>query len=686
ALDRAAALAPNPGPAPLHRLNRNEYANAIRDLLALDIDVESLLPPDDAVAGFDNIAEALGVSSSLLERYLAAAMKIAPVAVGTYADGPVETTYTAPGDYSQIRHVAGLPFGTRGGLLITHTFPMDGEYVIKATLWRNNAGRVRGLEAPHRLETLVDGARVHAVTVGTPEQFATSFDDRLNTKTTADFDATLQVRVPIKAGPREIGVTFVAKTSALDPQKLRPLLSPYDAVDTHGMPRVDRVMITGPFGTTAPGDTPSRRQVFVCRPTTVAEEEPCARRILTRLGERAYRRPVTDADIAPLLDFYRAGRGEGSFETGIERAVVRLLASPQFLFRSDRGLPRAAGAAPARVTDLELASRLSFFLWSSIPDDTLRQAAVGGRLKDPLVLARQVRRMLADSRSEALTTNFAGQWLYLRNLKNILPIVDEYPDFDDDLRQGFRRETELLFRSVLHEDRSVLELLTADYTYVNERVAHHYGITNVYGSQFRRVAITDPNRRGLLGHGSILTVTSNANRTSPVRRGKWILENLMGTPPPSPPANVPPLADNKERATPLTMRAQMEQHRANPVCASCHRLMDPLGLALDNYDAVGAWRVKDAGSVIDAKVETADGRMMDGPAGLRQALLARPELFAQTVTEKLLIYALGRPLEYYDIPTVRRIVRDAAPGGYRFSALIEGVIQSVPFTRVERAK
>ncbi len=678
-LDAAAAAGPNPGLSPIHRLNRNEYANAIRDLLALDIDVETLLPPDDAVAGFDNIAEALGVSSSLLERYLAAAMKIAPVAVGTYADGAVETTYTAPGDYSQIRHVEGLPFGTRGGLLIKHTFPVDGEYLIKTTLWRNNAGRVRGLEAPHQLEILVDGERVHAVTIGTPEHFTTSFDDRLNTKTTAEFDATLQVRVPVKAGPREIGVTFAAKTNALDPQKLRPLLSPADAVDTHGVPRVDKVMITGPFDPTGPGDTPSRRMVFVCRPVSAGDEEPCARRIIARLAERAYRRPVGEVDLQPIVEFYRAGRREGSFDLGIERAVLRLLTSPQFLFRSERGVPLKAGASSARLTDVELASRLSFFLWSSIPDDALLQDAVRGRLKDRLVLDRQVRRMIADPRSEALTTNFAGQWLYLRNLKNFLPIIDEYPDWDDDLRQGFKRETELLFKSVLHDDSSVLELLTADYTFVNERVARHYGIPNVYGSQFRRVAVTDENRRGLLGHGSILTVTSNANRTSPVRRGKWILENLIGTPPPSPPPNVPALADNKDRAKPLTMRAQMEQHRANPACAGCHRLMDPLGLALDNFDAVGGWRLKDAGTLIDANVQLIDGTAVDGPAGLRQALLRRPDLFVQTVTEKLMTYALGRPLEYYDMPTVRAIVRDAAKSNYKFSALVVGVIHSTPF-------
>ena len=677
-LDREGLAHPNPGRASLHRLNRTEFANAIRDLLAIDIDVTALLPADDSSAGFDNIADALGVSPVLLERYLAAAMKIAPIAVGTYADGAVESIYRAPADLNQLHHVDGLPFGTRGGLLIRHNVPVDGTYEIRTTLWRNNAGRVRGLESPHQLEVLVDGAHVHGVTIGTPEQFAISFDDRLNTKTTAEFDETLKVRVALKAGPREIGVTFVAKTAAQDPQKLRPLASPFDAVDTHGVPRLDAVMITGPFNPTGPGDTPSRRRVLTCRPATAAEEVPCARTIVSALARKAYRRPITPADLDLLLGFYQAGRADGAFEHGIERALVRILTSPEFLFRMEHDPATAKPGMLTRVTDLELASRLSFFLWSSLPDEPLLQSAVQGRLHEPLVLDREVRRMLQDPRADALVTNFAGQWLYLRNVRTVTPIVDEYPDFDDDLRQGLRRETELLFSSVIREDRNVLDLLTADYTFVNERLARHYGIPGVYGERFRRVAVKDEARRGLLGQGSILAVTSNANRTSPVRRGKWILENLIGSPPPPPPPNVPPLVDNKDRSRPLSMREQMEQHRASPQCASCHRLMDPLGLALENFDAVGAWRIRDADTLVDASTELADGTPVNGPLGLRQALLRQPETIVRTMTEKLMTYALGRGLESYDMPTVRAIVRTAAPD-YRFTSLVMGVVRSTPF-------
>ena len=680
ALDRAAAAAPNPGPAGLHRLNRAEYGNAVRDLLGLDVDVAALLPPDDSVAGFDNIADALSVSPALLERYLAAAMRIAPVALGTYADGAVESIYRAPADLNQLQHVDGLPFGTRGGLLIRHNFPVNGEYSIKTTLWRNNAGRIRGLESPHQLEVLVDGERVHGVTIGTPDQFAISFDDRLNTKTTAEFDATLQVRIPLTAGPHEVGVTFVAKTAAQDPQKLRPFLSPFDAVDTHGVPRIDAVMVTGPFNPAGPGDTPSRRQVLTCLPAQGVDEGRCARTVLSTLARRAYRRPVVAADLDVLIRFFEAGRAEGgTFEHGIERALVRLLTSPEFIFRIERDPVSTPARGLARVAGLDLASRLSFFLWSSLPDDALLRAATQGQLQTPAGLEREVRRMLLDVRAEALVANFAGQWLYLRNVRTVTPIADEFPDFDDDLRQGFRRETELLFGSVMRDDRSVLELLTADYTFVNERLARHYGMPGVYGERFRRVQIKDPARRGLLGHGSVLAVTSNANRTSPVRRGKWILENLVGSPPPPPPPDVPALTDNKDRSKPLSMRQQMEQHRASPACASCHRLMDPLGLALENFDAVGAWRIRDADSLVDSATELADGTRVNGPAALRDALLRRPEMFAQTMTEKLMTYALGRGLEPYDMPTVRQVVRSAAATNYRFSSLVMGIVKSTPF-------
>jgi hypothetical protein len=681
-LDSAPTARAYPGTSLIHRLNRAEYANAIRDLLAIDVDVASLLPPDDAIAGFDNNAAALGSSPVLLERYLDAAMKIAPLAVGRYRGGPVESIYRSPGDLSQTHHVEGLPFGTRGGLLIQHMFPVDGEYLFKVKLWRNNAGRVRGLWAEHQLEVLIDDARVHVVTVGTQEQYLSSFNDRVNTALAPKFDESMTVRVPVKAGVHAVGVTFIEKTAAQNPQRLQPLLSPSDGTDTHGASRVDAVSITGPFNPGSGSGTASYQRIFTCRPTTTADEAPCARTILSTLARRAYRRPATRNDVDALMRFYTDGRREGgSFEAGIERALMRVLTSPEFVFRMEFDPPNAAPGAISRVSDIELASRLSFFLWSSIPDDTLLEAAAQGRLRDARALEGQVRGMLADPRSDALIENFAGQWLYLRNLRTVAPIIEEYPDFNDELRQAFKRETELLFGSIIREDRNVLDLLTADYTFVNERLAKHYGIPNVYGSHFRRVPVPNDNRRGLLGHGSILAVTSNANRTSPVKRGKWILENLLGTPPPPPPPNVPPLVENKDRPKPLTMREQMEQHRASPQCASCHRLMDPLGLALENFDPTGAWRIKDAAVLIDSSTQMADGTLIDGPVGLRTAILRRPDAFVQTMTEKLMIYALGRSLEAFDMPTIRAIVRDAGRNNYRFSSLIMGVLNSTPFQR-----
>jgi mono/diheme cytochrome c family protein len=678
-LDKAAADRPVPGAASLHRLNRAEYANAIRDLLDLDIDVGAMLPPDDAVAGFDNNAAALGVTPVLLERYLSAAMKLAPLAAGTYQDGPVESSYQVPADLSQTRHVEGLPFGTRGGVNIQHTFPADGDYVIRPVLWRNNAGRVRGLEALHQLEVLIDNARVHQVTIGTPEQFVASFNDRINSGMQADFDAALVVRVKVKAGPRSVGVTFVEKTQAEDPQKLRPLNSPFDAVDTHGVPRVDLVTITGPFDQTGTGDTPAARRVYVCKPGEGISEAVCARRIATELARRAFRRPVTPAEVSALMAFFDEGQRNGTFQTGIERLIVRILTSTEFLFRIER-VPAALSAGSSfRISDLELASRLSFFLWSSLPDAQLVQLGSRTQLRVPATLSAEIRRMLLDPRAQALAANFAGQWLYLRNLKNVAPIAEEFPDFDDDLRQAFKRETELFFTSIVQEDRNVLDLLTADYTFVNERLAEHYGIPRVIGSHFRRVTVPNEARRGLLGHGSVLAVTSNANRTSPVKRGKWILDNILGTPPPPPPPSVPALTENKDRLTPLSMRQAMEQHRANPACASCHRLMDPIGLALENFDAVGGWRVRDADAPIDSVTQLADGSTIDGPVGLRAALLRRPEVFVTTVTEKLMIYALGRSLEPYDMAAVRAIVRQAARNDYRFSSIVAGIVSSRQF-------
>ena len=687
-LDRAAVARPNPGRPLLHRLNRAEYANAIRDLLSLEVDVTSMLPPDDSSAGFDNNADVLGVSPVLMERYLSAAMVLSAMAVGDTDVPPAETTFRPRADTVQANHLDGLPLGTRGGIVIRNTFPVDAEYIIKPTLWRNNAGRLRGMEHPHQLEILVDGRRVHSATIGTPEDFKITFDDRANTAMMPELDKRLQVRVPITAGPHVIGVTFVAKTAAQEPLKLRPFLNQADGVDTYGIPKVDTVTIVGPYNVTGPGDTPSRRAIFTCAPSAVGEpgrtatadrqqELSCARSIMTRLARRAYRRTPTEADIKTLMTFYEAGRQDGTFDTGIQRALTRLLTSTEFVFRIEQDPAGAPAVHP--VSDVELASRLSFFLWSSVPDDELLVVAQQGRLRQPAVLAQQTRRMLADPRAQALVANFASQWLYLRNLRNVAPFVDEFPDFDDDLRQSFRRETEMLFDSVMRNDRPVTELLTADYTFVNERLAKHYGIPNIYGTHFRRVPVTQDERRGLLGHGSILTVTSNADRTSPVRRGKWILENVLGTPPPSPPDNVPPLKENRERETPLSMRGQMEEHRRNPSCASCHKLMDPLGFALEQFDAVGAWRVRDAGGRIDASVELADGATISGPAALRRKILERPELFVTTVTEKLLTYALGRGLTANDMPAVRAIVRASALQDYRFSSLILGVVKSTPF-------
>jgi len=689
-LDRAAAANPSPGRPLLHRLNRAEYANAVRDVLALEVDVTTLLPPDDSSAGFDNNADVLGVSPVLMERYLSAAMTLAAMAVGDTEVAPAETTFRPRADTVQAQHLDGLPLGTRGGLVIRETFPVNAEYVIKPTLWRNNAGRLRGMEHPHQLEILVDGRRVHSAIVGTPEDFKITFDDRANAAMMPELDRRLQVRVPITAGRHVIGVTFAAKTAAQEPLKLRPFLNQADGVDTYGIPKVDTVTIVGPYNVTGSGDTPSRRAIFTCgvaaagaagpaATLTPTQESACARTIVTRLARRAYRRTPTDNDLRMLMGFYDAGRKDGTFETGIQRALTRILTSTEFLFRIEQDPAGAPAGSVHPVSSVELASRLSFFLWSSVPDDTLLEVARQDRLRQPVVLAQQARRMLADPRAQALVSNFASQWLYLRNLRNVAPFVDEFPDFDDDLRQSFRRETEMLFDSVMRGDRPVTELLTADYTFVNERLARHYGIANIYGTHLRRVPVTKDERRGLLGHGSILTVTSNADRTSPVRRGKWILENVLGTPPPSPPDNVPPLKENSERETPLSIRGQMEEHRRNPACASCHKLMDPLGFALEQFDAVGAWRVRDAGGRIDASVELADGATISGPAALRRKILERPEVFVGTFTEKLLTYALGRGLTATDMPTVRAIVRGAAPQDYRFSSLILGVVKSAPF-------
>jgi mono/diheme cytochrome c family protein len=674
-LDRAAQANPNPGRAPLHRLNRTEYANAIRDLLDLDIDAESLLPTDDSAYGFDNIADALGLSPSLQERYVSAAMKISALAVGNLGVSTDGVIYRIKQDVSQDQHIEDLPLGTVGGTQIRHYFPLDGEYAFQAKLYRTNLNIMRGLETAHDVEFSVDGERVLLAHVGGPEDIEALFQKPTDTGDAVD--ARLRVRIPVKAGPHSVTVTFLQQSQIAGPGRFQHYIrSTVDNFDWSGQPHIQTLTINGPFGPTGLGDTPSRRRIFTCRPANARAETACAKQILSTVARRAYRQPVADADLQRIMSFFESGRETGGFETGIRTALQRILASPQFIFRIERD---STPGAVRRISDFELASRLSFFLWSTIPDDRLLQLAGAGSLSKPAVLEGEVRRMLSDPRSHALVDNFAGQWLRIRNLRNVSPNSDLYPDFDDNLRQSFRRETELLFDSIVREDRNVLDLMTADYTFVNERLARHYGIPGIYGSQFRRVPVTDPARRGLLGQGSFLAVTSHAERTSPVLRGKWILENILGLPVPPPPPNVPPLKERVNGEKPRTMRDQMAEHRASPVCASCHKVMDSIGFALENFDAVGAWRAQDADAPVDASGDLADGTHVNGVVELREALLKKPDLFVGTMTEKLMTYALGRGIDYRDMPAVRTIVKDAGRNGYKFSSLVMGVVRSLPF-------
>jgi mono/diheme cytochrome c family protein len=691
-LDHAAAAHPDPGRTEtFHRLNRTEYQNAVRDLLALDVDATSLLPADDGSFGFDNIAGVLKMSPSLMERYVMAARKISRLAIGLPPRSAAAETFRVSPELLQYDHVDGLPFGTRGGTRITHTFPAHGDYDVQIALGRAvwEQYPIVGLsDEPHEMEVSLDGERVQVFSVKRPAgRGAAAGGDAA----AQDPEAGLHVRVPVTAGPHELTVTFLRKTSALVEEDLRlPFEKPY--LNQVFQPQVGSITVTGPFNTAAAplDDTPSRRRIFVCQPAGDREASACAKKILGTIARRAYRRPVTDSDVQDLIAFYNEGRNDGGFENGIEMALRRLLVSPEFLFRIERDpVTAATGDAPPdearhgvyRVSDLELASRLSFFLWSTIPDDALLDAAAHGKLKEPAVLEAQVRRMLADERANALVTNFAGQWLYLRNLRGVRPDEVVFPDFDEDLRQGFQRETELFFEHLMRADRSVLELLKADYTFLNERVARHYGIANVYGSQFRRVDVPAGSvRGGLLGQGSVLTVTSYANRTSPVVRGKWLMENVLGTPPPPPPPDVPLFEASAVKGKVLSVRERMEEHRKNPACATCHKLMDPLGFALENFDGVGRWRARGEGNLpIDASAVLPDGTKFEGIEGLREVLLGRSDLFVQTMTEKLMVYALGRGLEHYDAPAVRAIVRDAGRHDHRFSSLILGVVTSTPF-------
>lgn len=660
-LDHAASLQPNPGGPLIRRLNRTEYQNVVRDLLKVDVDASSLLPGDDAAFGFDNIAEVLKASPDLLDAYLAAANKISRLAVGDKALSLGSATHKVSEFYFQTDRMSDeLPFGSRGGIAIHHYFPYDGEYIVRI--------EVTGIPRPaEQIDVRISGTAV--------KRFSTQGGRR-------DEAPGLEIRLPVQAGPRLVGVSIVKQL--VEPETRLPELFPWgnSAATNPGASnylKILKVDISGPFAPTGPGDTPSRRRIFVCQPTTPAIEEPCATKILTSLARQAFRRPVTEERVLPLLRIYRRWRQGRSFDSGIQAAIERLLVDPNFLFRVERAPASVKPGSVYQVSDLDLASRLSFFLWSSIPDEELLQVAERGKLKDPAVFQQQVRRMLADGRSNMLVKNFAAQWLYLRNLKALGPDSFGFPDWDDDLRDAMRQETELFLQSQIREDHSVMGLLTADYTFVNERLAKHYGIPDVYGSRFRRVTLPENHRRGLLGQASILAVTSNPNRTSPVQRGKWILENLLGTPPPPPPPNVPPFPETAKGEQPKTVRARMEQHRVNPVCAGCHANMDPLGFAMENFDAIGTWREVADGSPIDNSAALPDGTKLNGPHGLLELVSARQALFLETVTEKLLTYALGRGIEPSDMPAVRRIVKDAAANNYRWSSIILGVTNSTPF-------
>ena len=683
-LDQAAEAHPYPGRPLLQRLNRAEYANAIRDLLGLEVDVSTLLPPDNSGYGFDNVTDVLGVSPLLLESYLNTAMKITSLAIGDPKARPAEDVYHVRQDASQDQHIDGLPLGTIGGIAINVTLPANGEYVLEPKLFRTNLGTMRGLENRQQLEIAVDGVRVHLAAFGGNAEVAAS---SANPTTTGNsVDDRLRVRVPLKSGPHVITVAFLERSHVQNTWRLeRFARSSVDTIDFGGYPHLDTVSVTGPFNATGVSETPSRQRVFICRPAQPQDEAACAKTILGALARRAYRGQATATDLQRVLEFYQTGRADGgSFDDGIALGMRRILASPKFTFRAERD-PDGPARLVYKVSDLELASRLSFFLWSSIPDDQLLDTAKRGKLRIPAGLQQQARRMMTDPKaSSALVSNFVGQWLYLRNLNTQQPNSTVFPDFDDNLRHSFRRETELLFESIMHEDRSVLDLLNADYTFVDERLAKHYRIPNIYGDTFRRVPVTDESRRGVLGQGSFLLVTSNVDRTSPVKRGKWILENILGTPPPPPPPNVPPLPE-RSGAAPRTMREQMEEHRKNAACASCHKMMDPIGLSLENFDAVGTWRSREAGNIqekgpiIDASGQLLDGTQVNGPIELRRALLRHPEDFVQTFTEKLMTFALGRGLSAQDMPAVRAIVRQAAARDYSFSSIVFGIVDSTPF-------
>jgi len=670
ALDQAAAAAPNPGRTALHRLNRTEYANSVRDLLGFEIDPATLLPPDDIAHGFDNVADGLNMSPTLMESYIRAADAIGRLAVGDSTVAARVETYRVPQTFTQNEHVEGTPLGTRGGIAVRHFFPADGEYVFGMSFYHYSGKFFGALQEKEQLEVAVDGERVALLDV--------------NLRMTA----TDELRTPpikLTAGPKTVSVAFVRNAQGPVLDFIQPLETALNNLAAEvpgvtGLLHLTSVGIRGPSNVTGLGDTPSRRKIFTCRPAAVTEEAACARKILSALGQQAFRRPVKPADVDRLMRLFQNGRqNEGDFDAGVRMALKSLLADPEFVFRFERPPANVAASGIYRISDLELASRLSFFLWSSGPDETLLNLASQGKLRDPAVLEQQVRRLLADDRSEALAKNFASQWLHLRNLRDWHPDPFVYPDADRNLLNSMERETELFFMSIVREDRSIFDLLTADYSFIDGRLARHYKIPNVVGDRFRRVTIADENRRGLLGQASILTVTSFPTRTSPVVRGKWILDNLLGAPPPQPPPEVPPLKENTEDVQPVSLRARLQEHRANPTCAACHATMDPIGFALENFDAVGASREFDSGERIDPSGQLVDGTKLSGPVGLQQALRGRSELFASTFTDKLLTYALGRGVEYYDMPVVRSIVRSSARNNNRFSDYVLGIVNSLPF-------
>ena len=677
-LDYAAAATPNPGrTATLRRLTRTEYQNAIHDLLALEIDVASLLPGDESSYGFDNVTVG-DLSPTLLDRYVSAAEKISRVAVGRSSRSPGGDTIRTPTDLTQEGHLDGLPIGTRGGAVVRYAFPLDGEYEIQIRLTRDRNEHVEGLNEAHELELLLDRERVQLFTVKPPQREAGFSEDYQPSHD--NVDQHLKIRVPVSAGPHALGVAFLKNPSDL----LETARQPYQAhFNSYRHPRLQpaiySISIIGPYAATGPGDTPSRHRIFVSRPANRDAEAGSAKRILRSLMRRAYRRPVTDADLQGPFELYQRARAEDGFEAGIEMAISAVLVSPEFLFRVEQDPSGIPPNSVYRISDLDLASRLSFFLWSSIPDDELLDVAAAGTLHEPAVLERQVQRMLADARSRALVNNFASQWLRLRNLAAITPDMRLFPDFDDNLRQAFRQKTELFFESILREDRSAIDLLHANYTFVNERLAKHYGIPHVYGSRFRRVTLDgDRMRGGLLRHASILTVTSYATRTSPVIRGKFVLENILGVPPPPPLPDVPALKDNTVDGN-LSVRKRLAEHRSNATCAACHNLMDPVGLSLEKFDAIGRRRTVEGETPIDASGSLPDGSQFADVHGLEEALLKHPEIFVGTLAEKLLTYALGRGVEYYDAPAIREIVRQARPEDFRMSSLILGIVKSTPF-------